>query len=364
MKSKLTAGTVLPLVLCAGACGAIAVFRLMRNNTGAMDWWLAHVSMPWKRWASALVDRLPFSAAEVCCTLAILAALAAAAVTVWQLLHGQAVCWVGRLLGLCAAGLWIYAAVCAFWGTQYYGTDFQEKIGLQAQPVTAQELQKVTIWFRDKVNETAGDVPRNESGLFAVSVQEILQLSQGLYRGIEQEYPCLQGPERTVKKAFYSKLMSLAGFTGYLFPLAGETTVNVDCPAVLIPATVAHEISHQRGVAPEQEANFCAVRAAELSGDAVYAYSGWLFGYIHLYNALLQADPQAAIEAAEGLCPEARMDLDDNTEYWNRFSGPIKTVMQGNYSAFIRGYGQQLGMASYGACVDLLVACYGARAEE
>ena len=225
-----------------------------------------------------------------------------------------------------------------------------------------EELRAVTLWFRDRVNETAQQVPRTENGLFAVSAEEILQQAQGLYNGMQREYPALTGPERKIKPAAYSKLMSLAGFTGYLFPLAGETTVNVDCPAVLIPATVAHEISHQRGVAPEQEANFCAVRASELSGNAVYEYSGWLFGYIHLYNALLRADPESAIEAAAGLCPAASADLADNSAYWNARQGPVKTVSQKNYSAFIKGYGQTMGMASYGACVELLVACYAPRA--
>ena len=74
-----------------------------------------------------------------------------------------------------------------------------------------------------------------------------------VYDGIVAEYPFLAGPHRSPKPAFYSKLMSAAGFTGYLCPLFGESTLNVDCPAVFLPATIAHEFSHQRGVAPPPE---------------------------------------------------------------------------------------------------------------
>ena len=88
--------------------------------------------------------------------------------------------------------------------------------------------------------------------------------------------------------------MSAAGFTGYLCPLFGESTLNVDCPAVFLPATIAHEFSHQRGVAAEQEANFVAIRASTTCGDAAYEYSGWLMGYLYLSNAWYSADPQAA----------------------------------------------------------------------
>lgn len=360
MKSK--AMLAAPLLWLLGGLAAVALFRLTRQNRAAMDWWLDHVSMPYKRFASDLVDKLPFSAAEVLCTLAGVLVLALAVQTVWKLAHHAPVNWAGRLIGVCAFAVWVYAAVCAFWGTQYYGETFAEKTGLQAQAVSPQTLRAVTFWFRDRVNETAGGVPRGENGLFAVSADEILQQADGIYAGMQQQYPALAGPDRMIKKAGYSWLMSLAGFTGYIFPLAGETTVNVDCPAVLIPATVTHEISHQRGVAPEQEANFCAVRAAELSGNAVYTYSGWLFGYIHLYNALLMVDPVSAIEAAEGLCPEAKQDLADNSAYWDARQGFVKAAMQTNYSAFIQGYGQTLGMASYGACVDLLALYYGPQA--
>ena len=81
----------------------------------------------------------------------------------------------------------------------------------------------------------------------AVSKEKILLNTGHVYDGIVAEYPFLAGPHRSPKPAFYSKLMSAAGFTGYLCPLFGESTLNVDCPAVFLPATIAHEFSHQAG---------------------------------------------------------------------------------------------------------------------
>ena len=79
--------------------------------------------------------------------------------------------------------------------------------------------------------------------------------------------------------------MSAMNFTGVYFAFTGESNINVDAPACLIPSTIAHELSHQRGIASEQECNFLAVLASTTSGDPVYEYSGWLMGYIHLGNA-------------------------------------------------------------------------------
>lgn len=124
---------------------------------------------------------------------------------------------------------------------------------------------------------------------------------------------------------------------------------------MFLPVTIAHELAHQRGVAAEQEANFVGVMAATASANADYAYSGWLFGYLHLSNALYEADPALAAASYQTLCAEARADLAANNAYWKQWEGPVKQTGEKVYTTFLQGYGQDLGMRSYGACVDLLV---------
>ena len=60
--------------------------------------------------------------------------------------------------------------------------------------------------------------------------------------------------------------------------------MNVDCPMALLPATIAHELAHQRGVAGEDEANFVAVAACLADGDPTFVYSGALMAYVYLGN--------------------------------------------------------------------------------
>lgn len=256
------------------------------------------------------------------------------------------------------AVVWIYAGVCALWGTQYYAPSFAAQANMQAPALSVEQLAATTVWFGEQVNAAAVTVPRDETGLFAVSKEKLLLNTGHVYDGIVAEYPFLAGPHRSPKPAFYSKLMSAAGFTGYLCPLFGESTLNVDCPAVFLPATIAHEFSHQRGVAAEQEANFVAIRASTTCGDAAYEYSGWLMGYLYLSNAWYSADPQAASENYRTLCDAARTDLADNNAYWAKWEGPVKEAGSTVYTGFLRGYDQTLGMKSYGACVDLLVEYY------
>lgn len=343
------------LVLLAAGLAALCCFRAARHSSAAMQWWVEQVSMPFKRGISAAVDLFPFSFCELAATAAILVCLAG---LVRRIRRRRSLCaWV---LHVGTAAVWIYAGVCALWGTQYYAPTFAEQAGMSAPALSTEQLAAVAAWFAEQVNASADAVPRDGDGAFAVSRQEILSDAAGVFDGILSDYPFLSGPARTPKPAFYSRLMSAAGFTGYLCPLFGESTLNVDCPAVFLPATVAHEISHQRGVAAEQEANFVGIRAATTCGNAAYEYSGWLMGYLYLSNAWYSADPQAAGENYAALCAQARTDMAENNAYWAAWEGPVREAGSTVYTGFLNAYDQPLGMKSYGACVDLLVEYYGA----
>ena len=155
----------------------------------------------------------------------------------------------------------------------------------------------------------------------------------------------------------FSRVMSAMGFTGFYFPFTGECNVNVDFPAATLPTTVAHELSHRRGIASEQECNFLAVLACLRCDDAAYRYAGALSGYIYLANALYSADAERWRAVRETLDERVVADLRASSAYWAQFEGPVDTVSNAVYDGFLKSYGT-IGVKSYGACVDLLVAYF------
>lgn len=347
------------LAFLAAGAAVLGVFRCTRSNRTWMDWFVQHVSAPWKRILSGALDAIPFSAGELVCAGLVIALTFGVLFTLRRRMEGERVI-LRRLLGLGAAMLWAYVGMCAFWGVHYYGTGFQEKAGLETRPVSVMELWNTADWFAQQVNAVADRVPRDEEGLFCVRDEVIFSQFPDVYNNIEKEYPCLAvGPQRRPKQAVFSRLMSIAGFTGYLFPFTGEATLNMDAPAVFLPVTLAHEASHQRGVAPEQEANFVGIAASISSGLPVYEYSGYLFAWMHLTNALYGTAPRLYNAQWNNLSPAAQKDLMANARYWQGLQGPARQAVEKTYTGFLHSYGQVLGMQSYGACVDLLVARYG-----
>ena len=262
------------------------------------------------------------------------------------------------VLGAVCAGLSVCAATCLLWGVCYYTDTFQDRSGIRAEEVSLPDLTAVTAWFAENLAQTADQVPRDEAGTFNASLNEIFAGSTDIYQGAEDLFPFLEFEDRAPKRMFFSRVMSAMNFTGVYFAFTGESNINVDAPACLIPSTIAHELSHQRGIASEQECNFLAVLASTTSGDPVYEYSGWLMGYIHLGNALYQADPAAWQAIRDSLPDTVLADLASNNAYWASFEGAAADASQKVYDTILKGYGQEDGIRSYGTVVDLLVAYY------
>lgn len=262
------------------------------------------------------------------------------------------------ILGLACLFLTVYGFAGVTWGVNYYADGFQEKSGIYAQPVTVDELERVALYFTEKLAETANQVERDADGIFAVPRDDIFAYSTHVYDNISKEFPFLERTDRTPKKMVFSRLFSAMNFTGFYSAYTGESNLNIDSPACLLPANIAHELAHQRGIASEQECNFLAIAAATSSDNVIYQYSGYLMGYIQLSNALYRADRDRWTEVRALLPGTVLADLRYHSAYWDQFKGLTAKVSTTIYDGTLKSYGQADGIQSYGTVVDLLVAYY------
>ena len=238
---------------------------------------------------------------------------------------------------------------------------FSQRAGIKTEPYSVETLARVTDLFAQNAARLSNQVARDDEGHFAEDRRGLPGAWGGtVYDNLTRKFPFLSMESVAAKPLLCSRLQSILGFTGIYSPFTGEANVNMDAPACLFPATIAHEMSHQRMVAREQEANFVGIAACIASDDPVFQYSGWLMGLIHLCNALYSVSPDTWYAIAEArFTPELSQDWNDNNAYWNAFDSPVEDAATDVYDSFLRGNGQELGIRSYGACVDLLVAYFG-----
>jgi hypothetical protein len=192
------------------------------------------------------------------------------------------------------------------------------------------------------------------------------------FDNISERFPSLDGRLYPPKPMIFSWLMTITGYSGMYFALTGEAMININPPGINMPFTVVHEHAHQLGVFSENEANFVAVLASISSENPVFMYAGYLVGLNYLLNALAGVDAEAWHEITNSLADEVRRDREEVFAFWrernvadtgwNFLDNILTTLMETTsdvvdriYDAYLRGQGEELGILSYGAVVDLLM---------
>lgn len=332
----------------------------LRQNEDLAELVSAGFIRPTLREMAKFTAILPFSLAELLIAAAAVGLLAYTLLCVYRIIKGRE-----RLASLyrmtitpLVLALLVYALFSSLWGAYFYIDDFAERAGIDSGPVSTEQLAVVTEYFAVLANEYSAKVQRDENGVCCTDRATVIDASTHIFDNAEKFFPQLEGEDVPVKGIVFSKIMSYLDFTGFFFPITGEANVNTDFPPSQFAATVAHEISHQRGVAREQEANFVAVLACLESGNADYCYSAALLAYTHLGNALHSANYEEWERIYYTLNEAVLRDFAADRAYWQQFETPVQEVSNSFYEGFLHSYDQHLGLKSYGACVDLLVNYY------
>ena len=344
---------LLPLAL-------ICLFELLSSRKELMSAWVFGFMAPVEQLLGRLTAPVPFSVGEVLLFLFLAFCLVWVIRAVVLLVRRRSpLSFLRRICALGAVFLWIWAGVCWLWNAAYYAPSFAQRAGLETEAYSVDKLAAVTEYFAQNAARLSTQVHRDQDGHFAEEVSLCFDRAVGIYDNLSSEFPCLNMKSVRAKPLLCSKFQSLLGFTGIYSPITGEANVNVDAPRCLLPATIAHEMSHQRLVALEDEANFVGIAACVTSEDPLFQYSGYLMGLIHLCNALYSVSPDTWYEIAGAyFTPELSTDWDDNNAYWAQSSSSMEEKASEVYDGILKGNDQTLGIRSYGACVDLLVAYF------
>lgn len=264
------------------------------------------------------------------------------------------------LINLVAFVLLIYSGHTLALGIGYKTTPLADKMQLPDTEVTVDRLSEVMISLRDEVNSLADSVPRDSQGVFEpeYSFTQVSESILSSYSALEEEYGLTRNFKSTAKGVRAGKLMSYLGITGIYTYITGEANVNTAYPAYDRIFTAAHEMSHQRGILRENEANFMAYLLTSTSDDDNLRYSAALSMYGYISSALYRTDSDAYFAISEGLSGLAIKDIRTSNAITKKYADTvIADISEWANDLYLESNGTD-GVVSYSQVVELTLAYF------
>lgn len=254
----------------------------------------------------------------------------------------------------------IYILFVFTWGFNYYRTPINELQGFDKVDYAIESLDELSKYLINEANQLRQVVNENKNGVFYIPQGKKSLLDQGhlAFDFMSDDYPYFQGQYGPVKGIYLSKPMLYTGITGFYFPFTGEANVNMATIDLLFPATILHEIAHQRGFAPEDEANFIAFLSSRYHPDPVFQYSGTVLALIYSQNALYKVDPELAIENMTLYDSGLKKDLQAKNDFWKQYDGIIDDASSKINDTYLKSNQQSAGVKSYSNMVNWVLAYY------
>lgn len=307
----------------------------------------------------ALTHLLPFSLFE----LILMLLLPAVAFVIFLIVRDKRG-WVARvrtifaLLGV--VGI-IYSGYLLVMAVSYRTTPLSTHLSLaDRQELTKEELYAVTEHLVEEVAALEGQLTRGEDGVShrGYDLARLSEIISDSYESVRREYPFFHNFETSAKPIRNSSIMSDMGITGIYTYFTGESNINVEYPDYAVTFVVAHEFAHQRGIMRENEANFMAFLATTSADDPYVRYSGYLYMYIYLSNALWGVDKELALSLRDRLPEGALCDLRRSSEITAmHLESPLNKFFESLNNSYLQSNGTP-GVVSYSYVVRIAVAYY------
>lgn len=342
--------------LCA-VCTVIYIISLFSKDFS--DFFNLHIGSFFRMVTAFVSGIIPFSLAEMI----IILIPVLFAFTLYYIIKFRCLTWkttIMSMLNLIAVLCLIFSLFVVNLGIGYRGSTLDEKLNLEQNNPSKEDLYHTAMHLADLVNKEAELLHLDADGasIMPYSFNEMNKKLIAAYDSFCEEYDFLNNYSSRLKPVMLSNAMSYTHITGVYTFFTGEANINVAFPDYTIPYTAAHELAHQRGIAREDEANMIAFLVCIRSDDAYIRYSGYLNMYEYVSNALYSADGK--------LYSEVRGKLNDkiNSEHraYNKFFEKYKESKTSEVSDKINDTYLQIqgtaGTRSYGMVVDLTVAFF------
>lgn len=334
------------------AAGVLAVILslllILRSNETVSEWMASTISRGWIAVFSRISSVFPFSLYELFLYVVIIGIIALIVTAIVFFCKKKAMRAVTYLLVILLIGLSFGDVYTLSAGFSYYRSEpdlpYYEAEFLKESD--KDEIIAIAEYMMNDFNDLASRMERDEEGR-TVSPYSFYELSDKLameYERLESDY--FSGYTPRAKKITSKNIMSHMRMVGVFFAPFGEANVNPNESSYRMPATIAHELAHAKGVMRENEANLVSYWLTVTSDDDYIRYSG----YNECYDVLLEIvsfyDREKASELYSRLSPLVVKEWRVQQEFWRQFD-LLDKITAKFYEFYLKLQGQNSGMGSY-----------------
>jgi hypothetical protein len=242
--------------------------------------------------------------------------------------------------------LLLYITFKVLWGLNYSRPSVTTRLGISNQKYNTKELVSLGDFLISRVNSLQQQMDMTHTK-HAFTIPELKQHAKLSYDKLALKNSFFTYRIASVKPVLNSWLISKIGIEGYYCPPSGEANVNARIPAAALPFVTCHEISHQLGIAREDEANLIGYLVSINSDDLNFQYAGY---YDILRSVLFEIrikSPDDFIALRKKINNDTLLDFKKEQDFWTRYNGDMSAYMGTALDSFLKINNQQKGTDSY-----------------
>ena len=229
------------------------------------------------------------------------------------------------------------------WGLNYHSQSLESKLNIE-EPYSDHDLEKVVSFLIYKTTKLHSELSKNDTLpiTFPFNKKQARLLLADKKNNI-------------VKNSIWSTLLSYTGYAGYLNPFTLEAQVNEKIPMISYLTTIAHEQSHQNGVARENESNYWAYKKTSNNKNPYIKYAGYSFALRYCMSDLFKKNPKKFKLLSKNINTGIKKNLNDINKFWDKYQNPFEPIFKRSYDSFLKLNNQKRGISSYNEMVTLVI---------
>lgn len=241
------------------------------------------------------------------------------------------------------------------WGLNYYRPSAAKRLNLPDSGYTTANLKFIASLLIDSANVcrdrlTPADLQQGNKIIYQAAVDAVTTLSN--------TSPGYSSYKPEIKPSLLTLLLNYMSTSGYYNPFTSEAQINYQMPVFVRPFVACHEMSHQMGFGPEDEANFGGFMAGIHSHDRLLRYSAYYVGVQEFMFALRRQDSLARKELRTHISPAVLNDFKTERLYWTNYEGQLGVLSSLFYDNFLKANNQPQGLNTYNQMVLLVMGWY------